>query len=115
MHGDVTYALRSWRTRPGPLVAAIAALALGIGAATAVFSVVSGVLLTPLPYEHPERIVMVWQDMRARGGPEREWASPGHFVDWRDKAGVFDQVGAVRGWQPNLTDVTEPERLRGAA
>lgn len=112
---DLAYALRSWRRRPGPLAAAIGALALGIGASTAVFSVVSGVLLKPLPYDHPERIVMIWQDMRARGGPEREWASPGHFVDWRDKASVVEHVGAVRGWQPNLTDVAEPERLRGAA
>lgn len=112
---DVAYALRSWRRRPGPMSAAIAALALGIGASTAIFSVVSGVLLKPLPYDHPERIVMVWQDMRARGGPEREWASPGLFVEWRDKAPMFEAVGAVRGWQPNLTDVAEPERLRGAA
>jgi putative ABC transport system permease protein len=97
------------------MAAALAALALGIGATTAVFSVVSGVLLKPLPYDHPERIVMVWQDMRARGGPQREWASPGLFIDWRDKVGVFEHVGAVRGWQPNLTDVAEPERLRGAS
>lgn len=112
---DLGYALRSWRQRPGPMAAAIAALALGIGANTAIFSVVAGVLLKPLPYDHPERIVMVWQDMRARGGPQREWASPGLFIDWRDKASVLEQVGAVRGWQPNLTDVAEPERLRGAA
>ena len=112
---DLVYALRSWGRRPGPLAAAIAALALGIGAATAIFSVVSGVLLKPLPYDHPERIVMVWQDMRARGGPAREWASPGLFIDWRDKSSVFEHVGAVRGWQPNVTDVAEPERLRGAA
>ena len=112
---DLAYAVRSWRRRPGPMAAAIGALALGIGASTAVFSVVSGVLLKPLPYDHPERIVMVWQDMRARGGPEREWASPGLFIDWRDRANVFEHVGAVRGWQPSLTDVAEPERLRGAA
>jgi putative ABC transport system permease protein len=112
---DLAYALRSWGRRPGPLAAAIAALALGIGAATAIFSVVSGVLLKPLPYDRPERIVMVWQDMRARGGPAREWASPGLFVDWRDKSTVFEYVGAVRGWQPNVTNVAEPERLRGAA
>jgi putative ABC transport system permease protein len=112
---DLAYAIRSWRRRPGAMLAAVAALALGIGANTAVFSVVAGVLLRPLPYDRPERIVMVWQDMRARGGPEREWASPGHFVAWRDKADVFEAVGAVRGWQPNLTGVSDPERLRGAA
>jgi putative ABC transport system permease protein len=112
---DIRYALRSWRRAPGPIVAALAALALGIGANTAIFSIVAGVLLRPLPYQNPERLVMVWQDMRARGGPERDWASPGLFVEWRQRAGVFDHLAAVRGWAPNLTGIDEPERLRGAA
>lgn len=112
---DVRYALRSWRRAPGPIVAALAALALGIGANTAIFSIVSGVLLRPLPFQAPERIVMVWQDMRARGGPQRDWISPGLFVEWSRRAGAFEQLAAVRGWAPNLTGVDEPERLRGAA
>jgi putative ABC transport system permease protein len=112
---DIRYALRSWRRAPGPIVAALAALALGIGANTAIFSIVAGVLLRPLPYQNPERLVMVWQDMRARGGPVRDWASPGLFVEWRQRARMFEHLAAVRGWAPNLTGIDEPERLRGAA
>lgn len=112
---DARYALRSWRRAPGPIVAALSALALGIGANTAIFSIVAGVLLRPLPYQNPERLVMVWQDMRARGGPQRDWASPGLFLEWRQRAGMFEHLAAVRGWAPNLTGVDEPERLRGAA
>jgi predicted permease len=112
---DIRYALRSWRRAPGPIAAALAALALGIGANTAIFSIVSGVLLRPLPYQNPERLVMVWQDMRARGGPERDWISPGLFVEWQQRGTMFEHLAAVRGWAPNLTGVDEPERLRGAA
>jgi putative ABC transport system permease protein len=112
---DIRYALRSWRRAPGPIAAAIAALALGIGANTAIFSIVAGVLLRPLPYQNPERLVMVWQDLRARGGPPRDWISPGLFVEWQRRATVFESLAAMRGWSPNLTGVDEPERLRGAA
>ena len=112
---DIRYALRSWRRAPGAIVAALAALALGIGANTAIFSIVAGVLLRPLPYQNPERLVMVWQDMRARGGPARDWSSPGLFVEWRQRGAMFEQLAAVRGWMPNLTGIDEPERLRGAA
>ncbi len=112
---DIRYALRSWRRAPGPIAAALAALALGIGANTAIFSIVAGVLLKPLPYQNPERLVMVWQDMRARGGPARDWISPGLFVEWQQRGAMFDHLAAVRGWAPNLTGIDEPERLRGAA
>jgi putative ABC transport system permease protein len=112
---DIRYAARSWRRAPGAIAAAIGALALGIGATTAMFSVVSGVLLRPLPYQNPERLVMLWQDLRARGGPSRDWISPGLFVEWRRRGTVFEHVAAVRGWAPNLTGIDEPERLRGAA
>src|SRR6476661_5500093 len=112
---DIRYALRSWRRAPAPIAAAVAALALGIGANSAVFSVVAGVLLKPLPYQNPERLVMVWQDLRARGGPARDWISPGLFVEWQQRAPVFEELAAIRGWSPNLTGVAEPERLRGAA
>lgn len=112
---DVRAAVRSWRQAPAPIGAALVALALGIGAAIAIFSVVSGVLLRPLPYQNPDRLVMVWQDLRGRGGPARDWISPGLFVEWRQRATVFEHLAAIRGWAPNLTGVEEPELLQGAA
>ncbi len=112
---DAAYALRSWRRRPAAIAAALFALSLGIGANTTVFSLVSGVLIKPLPYAEPDRLVMVWRDMRARGGPEREWSSPGHVIDWQRRGDMFEHVAGIRGWAPNLTGDGEPERLRGAA
>lgn len=117
---DLLYALRAWRRQPGTTAAAILALALGIGANTTVFSFVSGVLLRPLPYEDPDRLVMVWQDRSASGGPAREVFSPGLFIDWSTRASALQGLAAVRSWGPNLTGRDaggneEPERLAGAA
>ncbi|HTI36260.1 MAG TPA: ABC transporter permease [Vicinamibacterales bacterium] len=112
---DARSAVRGWRLVPGPIIAALVALSLGISAAVAIFSVVSGVLLRPLPYQNPERLVMVWQDLRGRGGPPRDWISPGLFVEWRQRATFFERLAAMRGWGPNLTGIAEPALLQGAA
>src|SRR3954447_21207486 len=112
---DALYTLRSWRRAPGPIAAALASLVLGLGATVAMFSVVSGVLLRPLPYQNPERLGMVWQDLRPRGVPARDWISPGLFVEWRQRGTMFERLAAIRGWGPNLTGVDEPELLRGGA
>ena len=72
-------------------------LALGIGANTAIFSVVNALLLRPLPYPAADRLVMVWQDLRARGGPAEEWATPGNYVDWRADAMLFASRPPFRG------------------
>jgi putative ABC transport system permease protein len=116
---DLAYALRTWRRQPGTTAAAVLALTLGIGANTLVFSFVSGVLLRPLPYSDPDRLVMAWQDRSARGGPAREVISPGLFVDWSTRASALTGVTAVRVWSPNFTGIDatgndEPERLAGA-
>jgi putative ABC transport system permease protein len=112
---DLRCTLRRWRRHPTAIAAAGGALALATAAVTAIYSIVSGVLLRPLPYPQPERLVMIWQDMRGRGGPERDWISPGLFVEWQRRATMFAQIGAIRGWQPTLTEGDNPERLRGAA
>ena len=93
---DLAYTLRTWRRQPGTTAAAILALALGIGANTTVFSFVAGVLLRPLPYADPDRLVMVWQDRSAKGGPNREVISPGLFVDWTTRASTLEGVAAIR-------------------
>jgi putative ABC transport system permease protein len=112
---DLRYAVRMFAKSPGFAAVAILALALGIGANTAIFSVVNAVLLRPLPYAEPDRVVAVWQDYRARGGPEREWASPTNFYDWRDQNQTFESMAALLGWNPTLTGIAEPEQITGAA
>jgi putative ABC transport system permease protein len=112
---DIRYSVRTLLKSPGFAAVAVIALALGIGANSAIFSAVNAVLLRPLPYKDASRLVMIWQDHRARGGPEREWASPSNFYDWRDHNQVFDHVAALVGWGPTLTGQGEPEDLVGAA
>ena len=110
---DLRYAGRLLTRSPGFALVAIATLALGIGANTAIFSVVNALLLRPLPYAQADRLVMVWQDMRARGGPAQEWATPGNFADWQKTRELFDAMAAIQGWQPSLTGSGAPESLAG--
>src|SRR5918992_5749049 len=100
---DLRYAVRMLAKRPGFALVAVLALALGIGANTAIFSVVNAVLLRPLPYLEAERLLVVWENHEARNGPETEWTSPPNFADWRDQNSVFDGVAALQGWSPTLT------------
>ena len=111
---DIRYGFRSLLKRPGFTLIALITLALGIGANTAIFSVVNGVLWRPLPYPSPQQLVMVWEDHRARGGPAQEWLSPSDFDDWRDQNTVFSRLAALNDWAPTLTGRDEPEPLSGA-
>ena len=110
---DLRYAVRLLARAPGFTAVVVATLALGIGANAAIFTVVYALLLRPLPYQHPDRLVMVWQDMTARGGPAREWTTPGNFADLVSQPQLFESVAAVRGWQPTLTGLGDPEPLVG--
>src|SRR4029453_1547986 len=83
------------------------------GANTAIFTIVRGVLLRPLPYAHAERLVTVWQDLRGRGGPPDEWATPGNYPDWGRERGLFEEIAVITGWRPTLTGGTEPEPISG--
>jgi putative ABC transport system permease protein len=112
---DIRYGIRVMLKSRGFTAAAVIALALGIGANTAIFSVVNAVLLRPLPYPDPERIVTVWQNLQASGGPEREYTSPADFNDWKEQGQTFEHMAAVVNWGPTMTGQAEPEQLRGAA
>jgi putative ABC transport system permease protein len=112
---DLRYAFRWLRRSPAFTLASAGTIALGIGASTAIFSVVYALLLKPLPYPRPAELVTVWQDMRARGGPSNEWATPGNLVDWRAESRLFASMASMRGWGPTLTGEGEPEPLRGEA
>jgi putative ABC transport system permease protein len=113
MFSDFRFGARMLARTPATTVAAILALALGIGANTTIFSVVHGVLLRQLPYDDPDRIVMVWRDLRMRGGPSDEWASPAHYVDWRAETSVFESFGVALGAAAILTDGGDVEQVPG--
>jgi putative ABC transport system permease protein len=110
---DIRYAIRLLARTPGFTFVALLTLALGIGANTAIFTVVNALLLRPLPYGEPDRLVMVWQDVTARGGPVDEWATPGNFADWRKATNIFERVAAISGWRPTLVGDAEPEAIPG--
>src|SRR4051812_24381500 len=110
---DIRYAARvMWRAR-GVTAIAVATLALGIGANTAIFSVINALLLKPLPYPQPDRLVMVWQDLRPRGGPATEWTGPSQQFDWKADTEVFENLTSVRGWNAMLAGGDLPEAFTG--
>src|SRR5262245_34519920 len=100
---DLRYGLRTIMRYRAYAAVAVIALALGIGANTAIFSIVNAVLLKPLPYKDPGKLVMVWEDWRAKGGPQREWTSLPNYQDWRDQSRSFENVSAFMEWRPTLT------------
>ena len=111
---DLRYAARMQRKNPAFTIVAIFALAVGIGANTAIFSVVNTVLLRPLPYKDAERLVMVWEDASRHGYP-RDTPTAANFIDWRTQNTVFEGMAAILGQSFNLTGAGEPERLWGRA
>ena len=112
---DLRYGARLLIKQPGFTLIAVLMLALGIGANTAIFSLVNNVLLRPLNYPDSERIVTIWEDHTRREGPAREWTSPPGYQDWREQSTVFSHTAALTGWAPTLTEAGEPERLAGAS
>jgi len=107
---DVRYALRLFRRAPGFTVVAVVTLALGIGANTAMFSVVDAVLLRPLPYDEPGRVAQVFE---AAAPGQRNYVSVGVFSDWVRHNSTFEALAAVGNAELNLTDGGEPERISG--
>jgi predicted permease len=111
---DLPLALRSLRKNPGFAVAAVCALGLGIGANSAMFSVIDRVLLRPLPFPHSERLVNVWETNLIRNLP-RFPVAPANYDDWRKQNQAFSATGAYQGFTFNLaSSETEPERYVGA-
>src|ERR1700760_214042 len=112
MWKDVKYGIRVIISNPGFTIVAIIALGLGIGATTTIFSVVDAVLLKPLPYKDPDKLVVI-RETKLPQFPEFS-TSPGNFISWQTGNSVFEQMGAVAGASYNLIGTGEPERLRGS-
>jgi putative ABC transport system permease protein len=111
---DIRYGARLMRRTPGFAAAAIVTIALGIGATTAMFSVVYGVVLQPLPYRDPDRLVNLWSTAIKRGLP-RANVGMANVYDWKARNHVFEDIAALRAVANfNLTGQGEPERLNGS-
>ena len=110
---DVRCGLRMLRKNAGFAVVAVLTLALGVGANTAIFSVIHAVLLSPLPYEDPDRIVFVLESNPSKGFSEFS-ASPPNYMDWRNSTSSFEAMASFSAGSLNYTSGAEPERLEGA-
>lgn len=108
---DLRYTFRTLIKRPGFTVVAILALALGIGANTAIFSVINALLLRPLPFKDPERLVNVWETRPQRNIKQNVVSYP-NFADWRDQNDVFEGIVASYVSDFTLTGDENPERLQ---
>src|SRR5215470_16376638 len=108
LRDDVGYAFRSMTHAPGFFAAAVLALALGIGANTAIFSVINTVILNPIPFDEPDELVWLFQGNRQSGFAR---VSPPDFHDWRVRQRSFEAVGAARFENFNIADSDQPERV----
>ena len=107
---DLQYGFRMLLKHPGVTAIAVLTLALGIGANTAIFSVVNAVLLNPLPYKEPDRLVSLWENVPGHG---RWRVAPANYSDWKKQNSVFEDVSAFGGSSMTLTGDGEPEQLTG--
>ena len=110
---DLVHAFRSLRKSPAYAAVTILTLALGIGANSAIFSVINGVLLKPLPYPEPERLLFITSQFPTLGF-DQFWVSAPEFVEFRERQRSFDDVGAFRAGAVNLGTSDQPRRVNSA-
>jgi putative ABC transport system permease protein len=107
---DIRFGFSMLRTRPGFTAVAVIALGLGIGANTAIFSLINSVLLRPLPYPEAERLVMLEENDQDGKSSTTSYATS---KDWRERSQSFENISAIRDWNITLTGEGEPEMLHG--
>jgi putative ABC transport system permease protein len=108
---DIRHGVRLLAKNPGFTITAVATLMLGIGANTAIFSVVNAALLRPLPFADPNRVVLVFET-RVQNNANAIPAAPGNFEDWRAQAQAFQALAAIADTEINMTSQGEPERVK---
>src|ERR1700689_4504629 len=109
---DFRYALRMLRKSPGMTIVIVLSLAIGIGANSAVFSVVDALMLRPLPYPQPERLAAIW--LHSPGiGIFRDWPSPGQYIDIQNENHSFAEMSISRLGSFTLTGLSQAPRLQG--
>ncbi|MEE8587207.1 MAG: ABC transporter permease, partial [Acidobacteriota bacterium] len=109
---DLRFALRSQLRNPGTTIVVLLTLALSVGVNTAIFSVVRTVLLEPLPYDSPDRLVRLYETNREMGWEQADVA-PANFLDWQEQSRAFEHLAVIRGRSFNLTGGDEPRRVLG--
>src|ERR1035437_1407824 len=109
MSSDLAFALRRWRKKPIPAIAALVTLALGTGANTAIFSIIHSVMLKPLPYVEPQRLVQIWSvnldpnsNLGAMATRDKQLASTRELDRWRELSASFQDIAYYRPWLTNL-------------
>src|SRR6188472_4435213 len=107
---DFRYALRTLTSTRGLTCVIVASLALGIGANTAIFSVVSALLLKPLPYPNPDRLAVLWLRSPGINIPE-DWPSPGQYIDVKNENRSFQEMSNSQGRSGTLLGRDQPERV----
>ena len=113
LYHDLRHAARTLAGSPGFTLVAVLTLALGIGANTAIFSLISAVLLRPLPYAEPDNLVLVWESAPFFGLHDSP-VSPANYADWKVRAGSFQEMGALETTGYKLTGDGSPELVHGA-
>src|SRR5215813_11927338 len=109
---DVRYSLRMLLKKPGFTMVAALALAMGIGANSAIFSVINAILLEPLPFDDLDRIVALWERIPSQGFEHNE-ASVANYLDWRAQSNSSATLAIYTWWSANLGGIEPPERVRG--
>lgn len=112
---DLRFGLRVLSKKPGFTLITIITLALGIGANTAIFSVINAVILRPLPFKEPERVVMVWNKGAEAAGGDHTPLAVADLLDWRTQSHTFEEVAAFQYGSFTMTGVETPEWVRGAS
>src|SRR6187431_1754598 len=109
---DLRYAARTLRRNAALSAVIVGSLAIGIGANTAIFSVVNALLLEPLPYPEPDRLAVLWLRSPGNNIPQ-DWPSPGQFIDVRSENRSFEEMSISQGRAGTLLSREEPQRVEG--